>query len=151
MKQSLFDAIGGLPTLEKVHRIFYDKVYAHPWLGQFFTGHDQRAIELRQTQFMAEKFGGPILYPGKELELAHRRMYITPELFELRQRLLRESLEEADVPEKLIVRWLRIDRAFMDRIVNNSREDFDLTDFKYEQPVVIPNPDETKHRGATHE
>lgn len=151
MKPSLFDAVGGLAVLEKVHRIFYDKVYAHPWLGRFFEGHDQRAIELRQTQFMGKKFGGAITYPGKDLELAHRRMYITPELFALRQRLLRESLQEAGVPENLIVRWLRIDAAFRKDIVNASREDFDLIDLKYEQPLIVPDPAETKHRGTPHE
>jgi len=44
-KITLFDAVGGLPTLQKVHKIFYDKVYAHPWLGPFFEGHSQEAIE----------------------------------------------------------------------------------------------------------
>jgi len=44
MKQSLFDAVGGLPTLQKVHKIFYDKVYAHPWLDPFFEGHSQEAL-----------------------------------------------------------------------------------------------------------
>jgi len=33
-KQSLFDAIGGIEVMEHVHTVFYDKVYAHPWLGQ---------------------------------------------------------------------------------------------------------------------
>ncbi|HXH71747.1 MAG TPA: group 1 truncated hemoglobin [Mariprofundaceae bacterium] len=144
-RQSLFDAVGGLPTLEKVHRIFYDKIYAHPWIGQFFKGHDQRAIELRQTQFMGEKFGGPVKYPGMELELAHRRMYITPELFSLRQKLLRESLEEAGVAPELVGRWLRIDAAFRKDIVNESLEDFETIDLKYERPLVIPNPADTQH------
>ena len=142
MKQTLFDAVGGLPMLEKVHKIFYDKIYAHPWLGKFFEGHDQKAIELRQTQFMGEKFGGDINYPGMELELAHRRMYITPELFKLRQSILRESLEEAGVAEELIKRWLKIDSAFMGHIVKRSMEDFELIDLKYERPLIVPNPEE---------
>lgn len=140
MKQTLYEAIGGRPTLEKVHKIFYDKVYAHPWLGQFFQGHDQKIIELRQTQFMGEKFGGDLRYPGMDLELAHRRMYITPELFDLRQRLLRESLREAGVAEDLIRRWLRIDSAFQRPIVKKSREAFAAIDLKYEPPVIIPDP-----------
>jgi hemoglobin len=66
MNQSLFDAVGGLPTLKKVHKIFYDKVYAHPWIGQLFIGQNQRAIENRQTSFMAEKIGGPVEYLAKK-------------------------------------------------------------------------------------
>jgi hemoglobin len=145
MKQTLYEAVGGLPTLEKVHKIFYDKVYAHPWLGQFFKGHDQKIIELRQTQFMGEKFGGDIRYPGMDLELAHRRMYITPELFALRQRLLRESLKEACVAEVHIRRWLRIDSAFERLIVKKSLEAFEAIDLKYEQPMIIHKPDLVEH------
>lgn len=140
MKETLYEAVGGRPTLEKVHRLFYDKVFAHPWLGQFFRGHDQKIIELRQTQFMGEKFGGDIRYPGMDLELAHRRMYITPELFELRRTLLRESLQEAGVAGDHIRRWLRIDSAFQRPIVKKSREAFAAIDLKYEQPMVIPDP-----------
>jgi len=140
MKQSLFDAIGGCGTLERVHKIFYDKVYAHPWLGQFFAGHDQQAIELRQTQFMAEKMGGDIVYPGMALELAHRRMFITEELFQLRRQLLADSIREAGVSDELVERWLKIDSAFKHHIVNPSQEAFQQVDLKYEKPLIIPEP-----------
>jgi len=115
IKQTLFDAVGGLPALSKVHKIFYDKVYAHPWIGQFFIGHDQEAIENRQTSFMAEKMGGQIEYMGKEMELTHEAMYITGELFSLRRSLLEESLLEAGLSGELRERWLRIDCAFKNK------------------------------------
>jgi len=140
MKQSMFDAIGGLAVMEGIHTSFYDKVYAHPWLGKFFEGHDQRAIELRQTQFMAEKMGGDAPYPGKELPLAHRRMYITEELLKVRQVLLREAIEEAGISPTLVDRWLKVDQAFWGKIKKDSLSEFQKTDFKYEQPVVIEKP-----------
>ncbi|EAU54911.1 group I truncated hemoglobin [Mariprofundus ferrooxydans] len=140
-KISLFDQVGGLPTLDRVHKRFYDKMYAHPWLGKFFEGHDQQAIELRQTQFMGVKMGGAMRYPGMALELAHRRMYITLEQLELRQSILRESLEEEHVPEPLIKRWLKIDAAFWGHIKNDSLEEFQQVDLKYERPLIVPNPD----------
>ncbi|PIW50296.1 MAG: group 1 truncated hemoglobin [Zetaproteobacteria bacterium CG12_big_fil_rev_8_21_14_0_65_54_13] len=139
-KASLFDLVGGLPVLEAVHKRFYDKMYAHPWLGTFFKGHDQRAIELRQTQFMGWKMGGEINYPGMELELAHRRMYITSEQLELRQAILRESLQEEYLPAALIKRWLKIDAAFWSHIKNDSLASFQQIDLKYEQPLIVPNP-----------
>jgi len=142
-KASLFDLLGGLPTLERVHTRFYDKIYAHPWLKQFFEGHDQAAIELRQTQFMAEKFGADLRYPGQELELAHRRMYIPEELLKLRQSILRKSLEEEHVPEDLIKRWLKIDHAFWSKIRNDSLASFSEVDLKYERPLIVPDPDES--------
>jgi len=140
-KQSMFDAIGGLTAMERIHKSFYDKVYAHPWLGTFFVGHSQEAIELRQTQFMAVKMGAKSIYPGRELPLAHRRMYITEELLELRRGLLREALEEEGVSEALIRRWLKIDAAFWGKIKNNSLEEFHKVDFKYELPLIVDKPD----------
>jgi len=139
-KQTMFEAVGGLAVMERVHKRFYDKVYADPWLGQFFEGHNQATIELRQTQFMAEKMGAESIYPGRELPLAHRRMYITEELLKVRQALLRESLQEEGVAEKLIVRWLKIDKAFWGKISNLSLDEFHQVDFKYEIPMVVEKP-----------
>ncbi len=140
-KTSLFEAVGGLETLRRVHRRFYDKAFAHPWLGKYFEDHNQRFLEERQTEFMAEKMGGPVKYRGKDPYLAHRAMYIPPDLFELRSRLLAEALEECGVPEPLRRRWLRIDAAFRRQIVNPSMADFYARTWKYERRVIHPRPE----------
>jgi hemoglobin len=140
--QTLFDAIGGLPTLRKVHKIFYDKIYAHDWLTLFFAGHDQQSIENRQTKFMAKKMGGPVEYYGKQPLMAHRHMYITRELFDLRHELLKASLREAGIADDLARRWLKIDYAFMRQIVKPSIESFYQTTFQYEKRLIIPKPDD---------
>ena len=143
-KQSLFDQVGGLPVLEYAHKVFYDKVYAHPWLGRFFEGHDQVSLERRQTQFMAEKMGGDVEYFGKAPAMAHRHMYITRELYDLRHDLLRQTLEEIGVPEILRRRWLAIDYAFIRLVVKDSIADFYHNSFRYEQRVIIPKPQADK-------
>jgi hemoglobin len=140
MKQTLFDAIGGLPTLQKVHKIFYDKVYAHPWLGQFFIGHDQSAIENRQTSFMAEKMGGDVVYMGKDPKTSHETMYITQELFDLRSALLDESIREGGVADDLRERWLRIDGAFSKAIIKESKDEFLKQSWPYKKHIMIPKP-----------
>lgn len=138
--QTLYEAVGGLATLQKVHKIFYDKVYAHAWLGQFFAGHEQKAIEDRQTSFMAEKMGSVTPYPGKDIKMVHEAMYITPELFDIREALLAESLKEAGVDEELGARWLRIDGAFRNKIVKGSLDAMYDNDWKFKKPIVIPKP-----------
>ncbi|OIO69451.1 MAG: group 1 truncated hemoglobin [Zetaproteobacteria bacterium CG12_big_fil_rev_8_21_14_0_65_55_1124] len=140
-KKTLFEQLGGIETLERVHKRFYDKIYIHPWLKHFFEGHEQAAIELRQTQFMAEKFGADIRYPGMALELAHRRMFISEELLTLRRELLRESLEEENIPEGLVARWLKIDGAFWKDIRKDSLAAFSEIDLKYEKPLIVPKPE----------
>jgi hemoglobin len=141
-KQTLFDEIGGLPTLRNVHKIFYDKIYAHDWLKLFFAGHDQQSIENRQTKFMAEKMGGPVEYYGKQPLMAHRHMYITRELFDIRHDLLKASLREAGIADDLARRWLKIDYAFIRQIVKPSIESFYQTTFQYEKRLIIPKPDD---------
>ncbi len=140
VKPSLLEEVGGVETLEKVHKIFYDKIYVHPWLKSFFEGHNQEAIEGRQTSFMAEKMGGPKEYMGKPLRMAHRQMYITEELFLVRRELLRDSLREFGLSEALIERWLKIDSAFKKQMVKDSVETFYKDTFKYERRVIVPKP-----------
>lgn len=119
-KKTLFEQLGGRPTLERVHKIFYDKLYANPWLGQYFAGIDQKHIENQQTDFMTPAMGGPEVYSGAFPIPAHKHMHITEDLFTLRNGFLRESLAEAGVPELLAARWLKIDSAFRTGIVKKS-------------------------------
>ncbi len=147
MKQTLFDAVGGLPTLQRVHKIFYDKVYAHDWLKLFFAGHSQEAIENRQTSFMAEKMGGDVVYMGKDLKAAHETMYITQELFEIRRALLDEAIKQAGVADALRERWLKIDSAFMKAIVKDSLDSFMATTWPYQKHIIIPKPADAPKSG----
>lgn len=140
MEQTLFEKVGGLATLQKVHKIFYDKVYAHNWLGKFFAGHDQKAIEDRQSSFIAEKMGSLTAYHGKEIKMVHEAMYITPELFEIRKALLAESLKEAGIDKDLSERWLRIDSAFKKHIIKDSEAAMYSNDWKFKKPIIIPKP-----------
>ncbi len=140
VNQTLYEAVGGEPTLQRVHKIFYDKVYAHPWLGKFFAGHDQTAIEGRQTSFMGEKMGGP-KYLGKPLRQVHEHMYVTPELSDLRHELLAQSLVEAGISSSLAERWLKIDAAFMKQVTKPSLESFYRDyHFAYKRRIIHPEP-----------
>lgn len=137
---TLYDEVGGMQTLERVHKMFYDKVYAHPWLKLFFFGHSQESIEHRQTTFMAQKMGGAVEYWGKNPKMAHRAMYITEELFAIRENLLRQALVEYGLSNELIERWLRIDSAFKKMIVKDSIETFYKTTWKHEKRKIFPRP-----------
>jgi len=140
MKQSLIDAIGGVAAMERVHTKFYDKVYAHAWLGPFFEGYSQKLIELRQTQFMARKMGAKQMYPVKDLDVVHHRMYITEELLLVREVLLRETIEEEGISSNLVARWLKIDRAFWSRVKKGTLDEFQQSDLKGELPLIIEKP-----------
>lgn len=143
-KKSLYETIGGMETLDRVHKIFYDKLYAHPWLGKFFEGHNQESIEKRQSLFMAEKMGArDVTYYGKQPKMAHRHLFITEEMYELRHQILRDSLEEAGIDGEQMERWLRIDNAFHRQIVKSSVEEFYKTGWLFEPRVLINKPEFT--------
>jgi hemoglobin len=137
---TLFDLLGGRPTLERVHKTFYDKLYAHPWLKGFFVEVGQSIIESQQTDFMAQAFGGPNVYCGKFPVIAHRHMFITAEAFDLRHSLLEQSLIENGVAESLRVRWLKVDGAFKARLVKGSVDECQGR-FKTEPILVVAKPE----------
>ena len=59
---TFYERLGGRPTFEKVHKLFYDKVYEHPWLKLFFAKVEQKHIESQQTDFVAQSEG--VVEPG---------------------------------------------------------------------------------------
>jgi len=123
MRTSTFDQIGGRPVVEAVHKRFYDKVFAHPWLRQFFQQVDRDRLESQQNDFMTAALGGPDRYAGMMPRHAHRHMYITQELFDTRHELLRQAIVETGVQRDGAIRWLRIDAAFGRSMVKRSRDE----------------------------
>jgi len=134
------EELGGKSILEKVHKIFYDKMYAHPWMGKFFVDIKQEVIENQQTDFMVQNFGGPSNYVGKLPIPAHKHMYITEEMFMIRQKMLEESLIEAGVIPSHREKWLKIDGAFRTGIVKKKVEDCEKRFFT-DEILIIDNPD----------
>ena len=123
MRTSTYDLVGGQPTLQAVHRRFYAKVFAHPWLSQYFRHVSRERLESQQTDFMAAALGGPDRYAGMMPKHAHRHMYITEELFRVRHELLRQAIVETRVHPQGAERWLRIDAAFGRSMIKRSRQD----------------------------
>jgi len=115
--RTLFERLGGKETYIRVHKIFYDKAYADPWLSQYFTDKPQAVLENQQTDFMVQLMGGPKVYGGKSPKFAHQHMFISEELFELRSNMLSESIKEAGIDDKLRLEWLEADRTLKQAVV----------------------------------
>lgn len=103
-----------------VNKVFYDKVYKDPWLSPMFSIIDQEIIELQQTDFMVGALGGEKKYCGRNPKDAHPHLYITEEIWQLREKYLKESFEELDITIDIRQRWLKIDEAFKRVIVKSS-------------------------------
>lgn len=140
---TLFEKLGGYETLRRVHKIFYDKVYADNWLGLFFGGISQQVIENQQTDFMAQAMGGPQMYNGAFPIPAHKHMFITAELFDHRHELLKSALREANVNQENAEAWLKIDGAFRSALVKKSPSDCSPR-FKTDDILIFPKPTNKK-------
>ncbi len=123
INKTLYDRLGGKPTYVKVHKIFYDKAYAHPWLSRYFTDKPQELLENQQTDFMMQLMGGPKCYAGKAPKSAHQHMLITDELYELRAQLLSESITEAGISNALRDEWIAADATFQRALVKTSEDE----------------------------
>jgi len=117
---SKFEELGGKQMLQKVAKLFYDKVYEHKWIGQYFQAVSQEIIESQQVDFMSSALGGPKVYCGRLPVPVHKNMFISEELFEIRHSLLLESLHEANASEELIAKWTKIDEAFKSGLVKKN-------------------------------
>ncbi len=121
--KTLYERLGGKPTYVKVHKIFYDKAYAHPWLSRYFTDKPQELLENQQTDFMIQLMGGPKCYSGKSPKSAHQHILITDELYELRAQMLAESITEAGISDELRDEWIAADATFQRALVKISEDE----------------------------
>lgn len=137
--ESYLDELGGRETLERVHNVFYDKMFAHPWLCKFFEGKKRWLLESQQTEFLMGVFGGPRIYGGRGPMEAHKHMFITDEIFEIRHEMLKDSLSQAKVPEHLQERWLRADQSMKKSVVKDS-PDKCVGRYNNEPVMIHPKP-----------
>jgi truncated hemoglobin YjbI len=123
MRESLYDRLGGRDCLERVHRRLYKRLFPDPAFSPFFASVTRQHQEDQQTDFMAWKLGGPSRYSGRLPEAAHEHLYITEALFDLRHKILSETLDECGVLPDLRDEWLVVDMSFKSMIVKQSIDD----------------------------
>lgn len=114
-----------LPSEDELHaiaRAFYDKVYAHPWIGQIFRHVDQARQQLKLVRFFLMSWHDPGFeaMQGEYLREEHSHVYVTPALFDLRQALLREALRERDHDEAMVRAFLAFDERWRPYVVKRS-------------------------------
>ncbi len=139
MAQTLFQELGGMPCLEKVHTIFYGKLLSHPWLKEFFKGVPRPHLESQQSEFMSGVFGGPKIYGGRPPLTAHIHMFITEEVFQVRHELLAQSLSEANIRPDLKEQWLKRDLAMKRALVKKDVSECEGR-YKSEPIIVVEKP-----------
>ena len=117
MSPSLFEQIGHDKLLEVINT-FYDKAFLDPIIGHFFFNVDKASLVSKQFAFTSFMLGGPNLYDGKKLTKAHSKLRINHAHFNRRQVMMKDVLDETDIPKKIKDLWLKKEQAFKKMIVN---------------------------------
>ncbi len=138
-RKPLFDRFGGRPFLDRLHKLFYDKVYADPWMSNFFAGIPQEHIENQQSDFIAQLTGGPKRFYGRMPVDAHVHIMVTEELFNHRHELLKDSLVEIGTPAQELSELLKIDLAFKRVLVKQNLDECKRR-YTMDEILVFPNP-----------
>ena len=122
-----------------VNQAFYERVYKDPWLSKVFRGVEKDHIARQQTDFMLGAYGGPKNYAGRSPQDAHPHIFIDEEMWQLREKYLKEAFEESGFPVDLRARWLKIDEAFKRAILKRDISDCSPRFFT-DEIIVEPNP-----------
>jgi len=74
---SIFDTIGGAPTVSVAVDKFYERVLSDPQLAHYFDKVDMDKLKSHQRAFIAAAIGGPNVYRGRDMATAHAKLGIT--------------------------------------------------------------------------
>jgi truncated hemoglobin YjbI len=117
---AMYQEVGGYEVVERIHRRFYESIFAEPWLGIFFNTKSISSLVLKQTKFMVAAFGGPDDYRWDTPAIAHMHMFVTDEQADIREVLLRNAIRQEGLSQELEDRWLAVDQAFRPAIVKST-------------------------------
>ncbi|GIO25770.1 globin [Ornithinibacillus bavariensis] len=99
---TIYEAIGGLETIDKLVTAFYKRVAKHPLLIPIFP-EDLTETARKQSLFLTQFFGGPRLYSEERGHPMMRRRHlpfeITPSRRDAWLECMAEALTEAQIEE----------------------------------------------------
>lgn len=81
-REAVFDLIGGARAVEDMVETFYEMIMADPELAPYFRGFSVGKIKQHQQQFLTAVTGGPNIYVGRPLRVAHGALQISPAHFD---------------------------------------------------------------------
>jgi hemoglobin len=115
----------GEERLRRIIDVFVDRVFDDLMIGFFFRNADPRRIKEMEFQFTARFLGADIEYQGRPLAEAHRRHPIMGGQFARRLQILRETLEEYEVPPHIRKAWLEHTESLRTMITRDQGSDCD--------------------------
>ena len=117
---TLWQELGDGSVVRQVLQAFYAKVYADAQLLPFFKNVTiDRAID-KQYSFLKQCMTGEKCFMGDRPRNAHHWMVISHALYDHRQQLMLQTLQEHGVSAGQIARWTRFEEYFRPDIVKSA-------------------------------
>jgi truncated hemoglobin YjbI len=113
---SMFEELGGEPGLRPIIDRFVDREFDDVMIGFFFRNARRERVKQKEYEFAAQHLGAGTDYTGRPITEAHRAHPIMGGQFSRRLMILRQTLEEAGVPEHIKRHWLEHTEALRPQV-----------------------------------
>jgi len=134
---SPFEEIGA-ERLREVIDVFVDRIFDDLMIGFFFRNADRGRIKELEFQFTARALGADIEYEGRPLEQAHASHPIMGGQFARRLQILKETLDEHNVPQAVREAWLDHTESLRSLITRDRGDDCDPAEAR--RKALGPSP-----------
>ena len=94
---SIYEQLGGAPTVDIAVEKFYGRVLSDPDLIEFFEGVSIDSLKKHQKNFFTLAMGGPNKYTGRDMRKAHEHLKLSDKHFNLIGKHLADTLTELGV------------------------------------------------------
>lgn len=113
---AIFDKYN-LQAISSIVTDFYGRILASENLAAYFVGVNMDRLREHQTEFISHIMGGPVVYTGRELASAHKRLNINePDFLEITH-ILEQTLLDNGVESKDVEALMRLVVTQKDKIV----------------------------------
>lgn len=119
MSWNLVEELGGEERFREMMQVFYDRLFDDVLVGFLFQPHDKQRLVESQMAYLSAHLGDRSgTYDGPTIRAAHAHVPVLPGHFDRRHKLLRDILEEWDVPEHVKDEWLALDLSLRKFVVH---------------------------------
>lgn len=119
----LFEQLGGVEGVEHIVRVMYDRVLADPELSPYFAKANLERLRRMQFQLISAALGGPVVYAGQELRMAHAKVGVTDHAFAKFCGHLADAMEERGIGPHDVNEVMARLSMYKDNVVGQSNVD----------------------------
>ncbi len=104
---TFFDELGGEPALRRIVDRFVDRIFDDAMIGFFFRNASRERVKAKEYEFAARHLGADVEYTGRPLREVHAAHPIMGGQFNRRLQILKDTLDEFQVPPRVREHWVR--------------------------------------------